>query len=363
MRHAQLVIAASVAATIAVGCSESENPSNPSKDPTLAAAASIPCIGIPNATATWPGDPTAYTNRRVFLESQGWWGERTNGTVPEYGDAEHIHVGMCFPLQTQVSGRKPFRVRVQGHRLPVNSMIQSTLLHDPDGGTYLKINWNRKVLASDNGNVDLWRDVEVNTALFNDGITKGKNGIREFRNLTVVVRPPETGQTVGAELHASSGWCWTISNSDGGNPVNSGTCATTTGAKTTMGRGWYDCFEYKIGEVKNWTYPWQGILPNVAYSLPISGRDGGGDNNTITGWVVRLDPNFHNDDVGFRVDSGGGAANGVSVTIPANRVTTGIRRLVVIGFANGMCSTATAEGIIPQNGQVSGVMAIPIKVN
>jgi len=141
---------------------------------------------------------------------------------------------MCFPLQQTVSGTKTLRVRVLGHNLPVGSLIKSTNLHDPDGdgGALPLIAWNRTVLASDNGNVELWATVQVNTALM-------PNGLREFRNLTVVQRPDN------AELHASSGWCWTITGGTG-TPVASGTCATTP--QSTMARGWYDCFEYKIAE-------------------------------------------------------------------------------------------------------------------
>ncbi|HEX5963039.1 MAG TPA: hypothetical protein VFY42_04910, partial [Gemmatimonadales bacterium] len=46
-----------------------------------------------------------------------------------------------------------------------------------------------------------------------------------------------------------------------------------------------------------------------------------GANTTVTGWVVRLDPDFHHKDAGFLVDSGGGSVGGRSVTIPGSRMT------------------------------------------
>src|SRR4051812_41506413 len=80
-----------------VGCSTSDKDLGPASE--LAAAAAVPCIGVPT------GDATVYAEKRVFLESQGWWGaRRPDGTVPKRGDAEHIHVGMCFPLQQTISG-------------------------------------------------------------------------------------------------------------------------------------------------------------------------------------------------------------------------------------------------------------------
>jgi hypothetical protein len=236
------------------------------------------------------------------------------------------------------------------HNLPVGSVIETTSLHDPGGGGIPDITWNRTVLASDNGNVELWGTVQVNTASI-------PNGLREFRNLTSVRRPDD------AEIHASSGWCWTISNTGGGTPTASGTCATTP--KSTMARGWYDCFEYKIAEVRNWDYPYAGVPRSTAYTLQIGARDGASPaNDVFTSWEVRLDPNFHAGVNGSLIASGTGPAHGQSVTIPASLMTAGVHRLVVIGSANARCTTAGPDGgSAPQDGEVSGVFNVAIKVN
>jgi hypothetical protein len=312
--------------------------------PDLATTAAIQCIGVPS------GDATSYSENRVFLESQGWWGERrTDGTVPKRGNAEHIHVGMCFPLQQTVSGTKTLKVRVMGHKLPVGSVIEQTSLHDPDGGGIPDITWNRTVVSGDNGNVELWGTVQVNTANI-------PNGLREFRNLTSVRRPD------GAEIHASSGWCWNISNGTA-TPVNSGTCVDAP--QSTMARGWYDCFEYKIAETRLWNYPYGGIPRSTAYTLKIGARDGASSaNNLFTSWEVRLDPDFHAGNNGSLIESGTGPATGESVTIPGSLLTAGVHRLVVIGSANGKCTTAgPSGGSAPQDGEVSAVFNVALKVN
>jgi hypothetical protein len=311
------------------------------------------CIGAPSNGA----DKTTYSEKRVFLESQGWWGERTNNTVPKYGDAEHLHVGFCFPLRDTVSGTTKFIVRVMGHRLPVGSVIQSTGLHDPNegAGTHIglgSIAWNHTITQADHDHPDgwvKWDSVTVDTE-------EVPNGLREVRNLTKVVRPASAG---GAEIHASSGWCWTIANTGGGAPVDSGTCETSP--TFTMARGWYDCFEYKIAEVRNWD-PYANIQSGADYTLTIGGRDGSGPNNhnLITGWEVRLDPDFHAGDTGDLIDSGSTPAYGVPVTIDGSLMTPGVHRVTVITSANGAC---TGSGIPSQNGEVSGVLAIPVKVN
>lgn len=361
------VFVASLATTLTVlACFRSDTPVTPSTEPAVVAA-SIPCIGTDST-----GDRGLYNEQRVFLESQGWWGKRRSDgvSVPKYGNAEHIHVAMCFPLRQTVSDTVTMIVRVLGHNLPVGSLIKVTELHDPDVDPgpnvgFLSINWNRTVTAADNRNVVLWDTVKINTRKVHDGL-------REFRNLTKVVRPPDPGQSVGAQLHASSGWCWRIENVAGDSPVNSGLCGSQNFPTDIQARGWYDCFEYKIAEVRNWTdaatpaeYPWTGIARNTAYKLKISGRDGAGvgNNTLVTGFEVRWDPNFHMDTLGTLIDSGSTAVTGRVVTVPAGKVTgPKIHKLVIMGRANQKCTAPVTGQIVPQDGEVSGVLAVPIKV-
>jgi hypothetical protein len=336
------LVLAGCALIVVTSCStdeqETEGGTAPSMSPVVAAAV-VPCIGVPEHGGT------AYQEKRVFLESQGWWGERrADGTVPKRGAAEHLHVGMCFPLQQTVSGTKTFIVRVMAHNLPLGSVIETTSLHDPGGGSIPDINWNYTVNSR---TVERWDTVQVNTAFI-------PNGLREFRNLTSVRRPD------GAEIHASSGWCWTIANGTTA-PVASGTCETTP--KHTMARGWYNCFEYKIAEARNWDYPYAGIARNASYTLQIGAREGAGDHNLITSWEVRLNPEFHAVPAfnGSLIASGTGPANGQNVTISGSLLTgPKVHRLVVIASSNDSCSLA---GHTPEDGELSAVFAVPLKVN
>ena len=359
MRYPLIVLAAAASAA-AVACLERDNATSPNTGP-LAAAVAIPCIG--EDTADVP-----YFEKRVFLESQGWWGERrTSGSVPKYGDAEHIHVGLCFPLKQMVAGSLKVVVKVMGHNLPVGSTILTTGLHDPNDNLHhinlASSTWNRRVLAADNGDITLRDTLLINTRDMPDGL-------REFRNLTKVVRPPEAGQSVGAEIHASSGWCWQVKNTNN-TPMNSGLCDQNSGF-TTQARGWYDCFEYKNADVRNWSdgatltgYPFAGIARNTDYKLKITGRDGAGDNLLLTGWEVRLDPDFHHDTLGTLITSGTSSAV-QTITIPGAKLTgPRTHKLVIIARANQKCTTPAmpGSGITPQDGEVSGVLAVPLKVN
>jgi hypothetical protein len=291
-------------------------------------------------------DGNAYMEKRAFLEAQGWWGQKTGSNpIPTRGAAEHLHVAMCFPLHQDVKGKLAFSVRVMGHNLPSGSVIQNTLLHDPDGGTFATLHWNATVISSD---TTMWKTDSVDTRLFD-------NGWREFRILTQVARPN------GAEIHTSSGWCWHVVNTNGKPFVDSGTCVSSR--FNTMGRGWYDCYEYKIAETKNWQYPWAGIPHNVNDTLFIGARDGAGDNNLVSRYEVRLDPSFHQGILGDSIAAGNVAVTNQRIVIKGQFLDAGIHRLVIITTAGPSCTTATGVGIVPQNGEVSAVMSIPIKVN
>ena len=128
-----------------------------------------------------------------------------------------------------------------------------------------------------------------------------------------------------------------------------------------MARGWYDCFEYKLAEVRDWTYPYSGIARNASYTVKIGAREGAGVHNRITGWEVRLNPDFHNGNNGSLIASGTSPANGQNVTINASLLTAGVHKLVVIASSNDRCTSGV--GITPQDGEVSAVFAVPIKVN
>lgn len=326
------------AAVFSGSCDSSSGDLQPASEPPLAAT-DVPCVGAD------PADLSVYREKRVFLESQAWWGERgAGGTVPKFGDAEHIHVAMCFPLQQPVSGRVPFRVRVMGHNLPVGSKIRTTNLHDPAGGSFAKIVWDRTITAADGMNVVLWGSAVVNTAAV-------PSGMREFRILTQARRPN------GTELRASSGWCWNVAN--GGAIASSGICKPNP--KNTMARTWYNCFDYKAAETRAWAYPYGGIPRNQNYTLVVGARDGAGPNRDFTSWTVRLDPNFHNGDGGSTLASGAQEAYGNPVTINAQLLTPGVHKLVIVASANN--ANCTAGSISPISGETSSVLAVPIQVN
>jgi hypothetical protein len=194
--------------------------------------------------------------------------------------------------------------------------------------------------------------VTVNTNLL-------PNGMREFRNLTKVIRPDDD------EIHASSGWCWNVNNTTPIGTGDSGTCVDSP--NSTSGRGWYSCFEYKISEVKNWagpanpavSYPWAGLTGGNSYTFRVAARDGAGlgGHNSLTNWEVRLNPNFHSGVNGNLIASGNGATNGTQVTINGNLLSgPDTHKVVILAFSDDDCS-ASADG------RMAAVLSFPLKVN
>ncbi|MBA2614387.1 MAG: hypothetical protein H0U90_01170 [Actinobacteria bacterium] len=294
-----------------------------------------------------------YPEPRVFLESQGWWDDRDDdGQVARFGDSEHLHIGMCFPLQQAVSGTIRLDIRVVGHNLPAGSVIRNSRFHDAPGQLYEDIRYERTIAAGEMDAV-VWRTLNWDSS-------EAPDGLRETRFLTFVERSD------GAEIHASTGWCVNFQNGKADSNYDSCT------RRLTEGRGWYDCLEYKSSRLDEWTYPYAGIPAGEPYTLNVSGQDGapfgGGGDDAVTSHWLRLDPNFHSADLGTSVFDHPGAHRNEAVTIPGNLLTPGVHFLFLMTERDGLC-TATSTGTVfpgqkvPQDGILSGGLRIPIQVN
>jgi hypothetical protein len=306
------------------------------------------CIGEP------PDHPAAnYPEQRVFLEAQGWWDDRDDdGQVARFGDSEHLHVGVCFPLQQTVSGTVRLDLRILGHNLPAGSVIRNTRFHEASGQLYEDIRYERTVQAGEK-NAVVWRTLNWDS-------TEATDGLREIRFLTFVDRPDS------AEIHASSGWCVDFENG------KSDSTQDSCGRRLTEGRGWYDCLEYKSSRTDEWTYPYAGIPPGQPYTIRMSGQDGapfgGGGDDAVTRHWLRFDSNFHSFDLGSLIVETPGPGRDQSVAIPGSLLTPGVHFLFLMTERDGLCTQVSSGTVFPgqktpQDGIISGGLRIPIKVN
>jgi hypothetical protein len=300
--------------------------------PSLAAAQT--CVGAP------PEETTTYGEPRVFLEAQGWWGaRRADGSVPRYGDAEHLHVGTCFPLNQAVSGVVTLRVRVLGHNMQPGAFISRTDVGDANSSYKVTKIWNVKADPF-TANVTAVADIQLDT-------TKLGTGWRELRFQTKLVRPDN------AEIHASTSWCVNLQN--GGTVKNDGACV---GTKPVLeGRGWYSCFEYKKARLQNFAYPWKGVPAGAPLTFSAGMLDGAGSDTLVTGFDVRLDPDLHHGVLGARIGSGTATTgtSGKTFTIPGALLTPGLHKLMLVVFVNGTCQVHT--------GEMAGTVVVPLRVN
>lgn len=306
------------------------------------------CIGEP---ADHP--QIDYPEPRVFLESQGWWDDRDDdGQVARFGDSEHLHVGLCIPLQQTITGTMRIDIRIVGHNLPAGSVIRNTRFHDAPGQLFEDLRYERVVRAGER-DVVVWRTLNWNSA-------EAPDGLRELRFLTFAVRPD------AAEIHASTGWCVAFENGKANSDYSS--CSR----RLTEGRGWYDCLEYKSSRTDEWTYPYEGIPAGQPYTIRMSGQDGapfgaGGDDVVTRHWL-RLDPNFHTANLGTPIFEHAGEHRDESVTIPGQLLTPGVHVLFLVTERDGLCTQVSSDTVfpgqlLPQDGIISGGIRIPIKVN
>jgi hypothetical protein len=292
----------------------------------------VPPSGVGDPAPNCLGEPVdhplaAYPEQRIFYEAQGWWAEkRADGSVAKLGDAEHIHVASCVP-EGAGAGAYRIDVRVMGHMLPAGSEITTTRLHEDGGaGDILTLDWNRAIAPGEVDTGSLWRKADVSL----------EGG--ELRYLTKVVRPDLD------EIHASTGWQV--------GPLARGS------VHERHSRGWYTCHEYANPWVmRGLPFPVTGVPAGQAYSFPVRYADGAGGPTYIAYGETRLDPNLHAGNNGILLDSWTGSASSTSrtVTIPAEHMTPGLHKIMVLTSRNANC-----DG---RDGEVTGVMVVPLKVN
>jgi len=121
-----------------------------------------------------------------------------------------------------------------------------------------------------------------------------------------------------------------------------------------------------------WTYPYAGIPAGQPYAIRMTGQDGapfgGGGDDVVTRHWLRMDPNFHSDDLGTAIFEHAGAHRDETVTIPGAALTPGVHRLFLMTERDGTCTnvasgTAFPGQLVPQDGIVSGGISVPVKVN
>jgi hypothetical protein len=297
----------------------------------IMAVAVIIAVSVVSATAqpftcvyAPPDEPNAgiYNERRVFLESQGWWmdpGEPFPG--------RHVHVSTCFPWaglspQPVLTGTVTFHVRVQLHAQPAGHVLTGLRSQIADDAGQHLASALQPDVSCNNTDCTYWFIVNFDT-------TVGTyDGIQELRFLTEV----DQGTT---EQFATTGWQAKLENNKPDNDYR----ATLY---YTEARGWYTGHGYANARLKSTIpLPSSPVPTNFVTSWSLAKGSGG---LTITKSECAIDPDYHAGNNGTIVLSTNSQYVG-DVTVDTSALAPGTHRLVCRAEANSATSSPPGNNV------------------
>lgn len=278
-----------------------------------------------SATASAAGDPTTcagYPEKRVYLQSHGWW-QAPGVAFP----GKHVHLETCFPLHQKVKGIVRFDTIIRLHAMQNNGAINLVRVQIFNNGTPDQFTTQKSVNLSCSVTDCSWVipiDVDT-TRVPNDGRW-------EFR---MTANVPKTAE--GNRFYQTTRWSATLNN---GKIVKNGESLN----RSPGAAGWYTGVDY------------QNVFcgPNDGYSLVSSPKSG-----VVTiackfemqTAFASIDPNFHAGDPGKILlnYSTGGMKN---ITIDTRKLSNGPHKLLL----------RTDAKVTKPQGTASGVLVLPFTV-
>lgn len=279
----------------------------------LFAAAALLTLGIGITTtdhAAAVPDPLTcegYAEKRVFVESQGWWIPTNEGV------GEHIHVATCFPHAETVKGTVDFDVRVMLH----DSKAKAYLLRIAVGSTVLV---QKSISMACDTDCTQWHKLSLDT-------TKWAYDGRQELRFTVKAKEAD-----GKIHYQSTGWQAYFAN---GKPVQH-----YRSSDLVIARGWYTGYDYTNAQLDS-------ALPAAPVSGTWSPRVKFTPKTTAGAtYMATIDPSFHVGNAGTVVLSGAGSGS-KTLSIDTTKLTNGRHNLVLLAHDKRTGGTNSGVQVLP----------------
>lgn len=290
-------------------------------------ACALAALGV--ATTAAVPDPLScagYPQARTFVETQSWWTTTPGKTGQNFG---HVHDGACIP---------------ERETLRANTVItRRFILHDNPGllnyaALVFKGRDYEKTVYTVRPNVRCPPPGTCAVAInFPVDISKfGHSGLQEIRFRSTTLEPD------GSQMRTNLNFQVYVQNGKSRSDV--------VRLAFLRGKGWYSKAGYCEASITSLPIPDQPVSGMWTPRVRIVNHGEKGD-LPVTGYTIRLDPDFHNGVPGTILSEGSGQFPAQDVAIDTTALPDGSHKL----FARADCDD-------PRGSTNAGVLIIPFRV-
>ena len=276
-------------------------------------------VGAPDGSPD-PVHCTGYPEPRVFLESQSWWQDSSQGFP-----GRHVHLGTCFPLMQVVTGIVHFDLHIQLHNQPGTvNLVRIQVFDDGADPT-----WKKDItLSCQTMQCDWWVPADVDTSLLP---YDGRREVRMTANIPLT--------RTGGHQFETTRWAMIIAN---GKPLQD------YGTGRFGAAGWYTGSDYSnvfVTETEGLAFVYQPQSGSVTLHIKFEKPNG----------FVSIDPAFHampTPNLGRVLYDGPGSGT-YAITIDTTKLSDGPHKLFM---------RTDDPNVIDPPGTASGILVLPFTV-
>ena len=268
-----------------------------------------------------------YEQTRQFVDTQSWWTPAESQDGDNFG---HIHAGACIPERESLSTNQPLDARFILHdnpgRVTYVAIVykgvgyEDSYSFDP-GWTMASLKAQGKCNAAGD-TCEVWHPFTIEMSKFREA------GLQEVR-IRATVREPD-----GAEERVSMNFQLTVRNGR--------TVANVTREPYLRGKGWYTDLNYA-----------EATLMTPLPDGPVSGiwrprvrMIDHEDSAQLSGWEIRIDPDFHNGFAGLLYANGLRQLAPTDLAIDTTTLADGQHKLFLKAYQIDTARDNTNAGIL-----------------
>jgi hypothetical protein len=268
---------------------------------------------VPN-NAVNPITCDGYNEPRVFVDSQAWWVQTPGKDGKDFG---HVHTSMCFPFHQKLNGIVPFDVRIIMHENP--GKLVGLTLQIGSSGQYIAAKRTFSPALMCFSDCEWWFHLDANTVSFSN------DGWQEFR-FRPKIQEPDGNILVGSTSYQAY-----LNN---GKPVSN-----YRPEDYIQMKAWYTDINYAQSR----------LTAGYTYGIPVKGQwvikfACDASSKPVTGCLVTIDPDFHNNNNGIVLFSKNVGYNG-TLSIDTTKLTNGVHKLVIRSSVNDINRGSTLSSV------------------